>query len=202
MKTAVSLFCAAFAVVTGVGVAAGSAAAGPILLGARPPVQAGVRSQARPDTCGQPVTEAINASGGAFLFPGCGGTMAKITYGPNDAPTSATFTFTSSTSNPAPSICAYAAWDTVFFPIEYVLVTGNASGTVFFQTTSKSSRIRVRKPNQDIGYSFWAYVNGHVQFEESVGTPKANGRFKFASPLDGQNLPLGSQFCFEFGEGP
>jgi hypothetical protein len=155
----------------------------------------------KPDACAAAVTEPINESGGTFSFPRCGGTMARITYGANDAPPSSTFTFTSSTTNPEPSICGYVAFDTVFFPVEYVLARGNGSMNVAFQPTSRSSRIRVRHP-QNTYYTLWAFVNGNEQFNEGVGTPNSQGLFTFASPLNNQTLPLGLPVCFEFGEGP
>jgi hypothetical protein len=155
----------------------------------------------RPDSCGKAVIEPISAAGGVFKLPPCGRTTGKLTYGPNDAPSSAKITLTSSTQNPDPSVCQVSKHDTVFFPFLYVLGVGGGDGSITFNSTAKNSKLRNTSLPPD-PYSLFAYANNSILLYESLGSPNRKGVLTFASPFTGHTIPLGVTICFEFGLGP
>jgi hypothetical protein len=149
---------------------------------------------ARPDACNVSKTEPIDAAGGAFKLPPCAGTTGKVTYGPNNAPGGTTTTLLSSGTNPAPSDCGSASGETT---LAYVLATGNGSGSVSYASTNKKSMLKNAAFPPSATFTLVAFAFGIEQFAEPLGHPSAKHVLKFASPLNGMNLPLGLTFCFE-----
>lgn len=185
---------AALALLAGSAVAPGAASAGPVIRSVAGTIHQVGAGAARPDACNTNKTEAINTAGGVFKLPSCAGTTGKVTYGANNAPSGASVTLLASATNPAASICGSASGETT---IAYVLATGNGTGSVSYGTAAKKSTLANPAFPQSATFTLIAYAFGIEQFSESLGHPNARHILKFASPLNGMNLPLGLTFCFE-----
>lgn len=138
-------------------------------------------------------TESINAAGGSFVIPPCAGTKGKITYGANNSSNN-TVTLQSSASNPAPSICGSTAGETA---VAYVLATGNGTGSITYQNTGKKSSLKNAAFPPSATFTLIGYAFGSPVLSEPIGHPNNKGVLKFASPLNGQTIPLGITLCFE-----
>ena len=145
-----------------------------------------------PGDCGMS-TQSINPAGGVFKIPPCAGTTGKISYGANNASNN-TVTLQSSATNPAPSLCGSTSGETA---VAYVLATGNGTGSISYQNTKKKSVLKNKAFPTSATFTLIGYAFGVPVLEEAIGSPNSKGVIKFASPLNGQTIPLGITLCFE-----
>lgn len=182
-----------FALIAGMLVLAGCThVANPVLPAVAPQVE-----RVKPDACNTKDKEAINAAGGHFIIPACGGTTSTITYGANNAPTGSSATVSASTTNPNKVLCGAPRGETV---VDYFTAQLKSTASqITFGTTSKKSHIANPAFKTASTYTIFAYAFGVEQFSQSLGHPSSRGVLTFNSPVNGRSIPQGILVCFELG---